>query len=217
MKDKEQNLGKEFNFSGDGLSSGEKRWATIRFNAYRNSNNIGKISDLELLSECVFREALQIRTKKQIGKFTKSQTTSSEPIVPTSFLKTLDENLERIILLKKELGLLKEDKEQSFFDYIKQLKEKFKIWRSENEGSRQITCPFCSKIFYLMIRTDKYKAVKGEFFKDKILSNKYLWLLYKQNKITKEDVSKVLGTSTDYIDWLEDKIYSKEITDNPTD
>lgn len=208
-KDKNETTSQEFD--GTGLSSGEKRQGTIRFKEYQEKYHIDNISDSQLLSELVFREMLQIRTKKQIATFSKSDTTASDtPKIPTMFLKALDENLQYIITLKKELGLLKEEKEQSFFDYIKQLKEKFKIWRDENEGSRQITCPFCSKIFYLMIRTDKYEAVKGGFFKDKILCNEHLIKLYKEKVISKLDCANILGTSEDYIEWLISKWYQNE-------
>ena len=46
-----------------------------------------------------------------------------------------------------------------------------------------------------MVRTDKYEAKKPSFFRDRILANKHLWLLYKEGKILKSDVAKVLGTS----------------------
>ena len=62
----------------------------------------------------------------------------------------------------------------------------------------------------LKIRTEAWEALKHPFFKDKILANKQLWLLYKKGKITKKDVSLVLGTSEDYVDWLEEKIYKKD-------
>jgi len=206
---KKDNISQDFD--GEGLTPGEKRKGTRRFKAYKERYNIDNISDLELLSELVFREILQIRTKVQIGEFSNSVTTSDKPKIPTAFLRTLDENLQNIITLKKELGLLKEDKEKSFFDYIKQLKAKFKIWREKNQGSRQIPCPFCKKIFYLMIRTDKYKAVKPGCFKDRILGNKTLWEVYKNKEVlTKEKFAESLGSSEDYVDWLEEKIYSKE-------
>jgi hypothetical protein len=34
-------------------------------------------------------------------------------------------------------------------------------------------------------------------------------ILYRENRITKEDVAKVLDTSTDYVDWLLDKIFPR--------
>lgn len=59
----------------------------------------------------------------------------------------------------------------------------------------------------LKIRTDKYDAIKHPFFRDRILTNEHLLKIYKEGKITKEDVAKVLGTSNDYVDFILDKYY----------
>ena len=176
-----ENKKDEIQFDGTGLTTKEKNWGKKQYNAYRERYHIANISDLSLLSELVWREAIQVRYKQQAEKTAKSKTTSDEGgKVPTYILKTLDENLNKIIELKKELGLLQEEKGKDFYDYISQLKKKFKIWRDDNQGTRQIVCPFCSKLFFLMIRTDKYEAKKPSFFRDRILANKHLWCLYKE-------------------------------------
>ena len=207
----EENKDEQFEFDSTGLTTKEKHWGEKRFSDYKDRYHIENFSDLQLLSELVFREALQRRYKKQAEKNSKSKTTSEDGgKVPTYILKTLDENLVKIIELKKELGLLQVEKGKDLYDYINQLKRKFQLWREENQGSRQVVCPFCSKLFFLMIRTDKYEAKKSPFFRDKILANKHLWFLYREGKITKEDVARVLGTSPDYVDWLEQRIFSKD-------
>jgi len=207
----EENKDEQFEFDSTGLTTKEKHWGEKRFSDYKDRYHIENLSDLQLLSELVFREALQRRYKKQAEKNSKSKTTSEDGgKVPTYILKTLDENLVKIIELKKELGLLQVEKGKDLYDYINQLKRKFQLWREENQGSRQVVCPFCSKLFFLMIRTDKYEAKKSPFFRDKILANKHLWFLYREGKITKEDVARVLGTSPDYVDWLEQRIFSKD-------
>lgn len=71
-------------------------------------------------------------------------------------------------------------------------------------------CPFCSELFFLKIRTDMYEAYKSPFFNDKILCNKHLLHLLKMNKITKLDVSKILGVSEDYVTWLLEKLNKNE-------
>ena len=205
----------DFNFDSTGLQSGEKRWGTIRFNNYKERYHIDNISDLQLLSELVFREALQTRYKKQIEKLNKSETSSDNPKIPSTLLSTLDENLDKIISLKKEIGLLQEIKGDDPFKYVQQLKKKFKLWLEENQGSRTTKCPHCSKIIMFKIKTDKWEAGKHPFFKDNILTNKHLIEVYKKGKIDKEDVSKILGCSKFYIDWLIEKWYQNN--DNPSD
>lgn len=201
-----------FEFDGVGLNSTEKKWGKKRFEAYKERYHIDNLSDLQLLSELVFREAIQNRTKQQIETYTNSKTTSDKPKIPSNLLSALDENLDKILSLKKELGLLQEVKGDDPFKYVQQLKKKFKKWLEENQGSRTIKCPHCSKMIMLKIRTDKWEVKKHPYFKDSILTNKHLVKLYKEGKLTKEDCAKILGCSKFYIDWLVEKWYQ----DNPS-
>ena len=217
MTDKSKNNKDDFNFPGDGLSVGEKRSGAKRFNSYREKYHIDNISDLELLSELVFRECMQTRTKKHIGKLADSKTTATkEPNIPRSLISALDENLNKIIELKKELGLLREDKGEDTFKYIQQLKKKFKKWRENNQASRSLKCPHCSRLILLKIRTEAWEAQNHPYFKDQVLYSEHLVKLYKEKKITKEDVSKILGCGVFYIDWLVSK-WSFGKSENPSD
>jgi hypothetical protein len=55
-----------------------------------------------------------------------------------------------------------------------------------------------------------WEAQKHPFFKDRILANPHLMHMFKEGKITKHDVAKVLMTSLDYVDWLIKKVYYRE-------
>ncbi len=80
----------------------------------------------------------------------------------------------------------------------------------ENQGSRILSCPHCSKTIMLKIRTKAWEALKHPFFQDKILGNKELWKVFKEGKITKEEQAKILGVTPQYIDWLEEKIFKND-------
>jgi len=217
---KDNKLGKEtpemeeYKFEGVGLTTREKHSGEDLFNKYKQKHHVENLSDLQLLSELVFREIIQIRIKKKIGKLAKDKKkgkddkeTKSET-VPTYLFKALDENLEQILILKEKLGLFAEKKEDEYKAF-EILEKKFDIWKKNHLEERKVTCPFCSKIFFLNIRTDKFKESKLELFKNKVLCNEHLWICYKEGKITKDDMAKVLNVSEDYIDWLEEKIYNK--------
>ncbi len=213
-KDKKNNI----EFDGTGLiSTGEKRWGTLRYNSYKEKYHIYSMSDLQLLSELVFFEALQIRYKRQVEKFSKSITTSDAPKIPAVTLKALNDNLAQIINLKKELGLILEDDKGNTdpFTYIQQLKKKFAIWRENNQASRTIKCSHCSRMILLKIRIDAWEAEKHPYFKDQVLYNEHLVKLFKEGKINKEDVAKILGCSEFYISWLVEKW--SNVPENPTD
>lgn len=200
---------KNTDFKGIGLTKGEKNQAEKRFEEYKQRYHIESLSDLQLLEQLVFREILQERTKKQVRKVTNAKKKAEENAISPYLLKVLNENEERILILKEKLGLFEEKKGEDPFKYIQRLKKKFKKWREENQGSRTLICPHCSKMVMLKIRTKAWEALKHPFFKDRILANVHLWKLFKEGKITKDDIAKVLGCSPDYVEWLEEKIYFK--------
>ena len=89
------------------------------------------------------------------------------------------------------------------------LKKKMKRWREENQGSRTFWCPHCVKPILLRIRSEAWETQKHPFFIDRFLANKHLMYLYKIGRLEKEDIAKVLETSVDYIEWLLEKVFSK--------
>jgi len=202
------NLSK-YRFQGVGLDKDEKKLAKKLFDDYRKHYTIDLLSDLQLLEELVYRETLQTRYKKKIEDINHSKTVKEKNIIPKSILNELDENLDKIILLKEKLGLFSENKEDEYKTF-EILEKKFDIWKKNHLEERKVTCPFCSKIFFLNIRTDKFKANKLELFKNKVLCNEHLWEMFKEGKITKKDMALVLNVSEDYIDWLGEKIYNKD-------
>lgn len=203
----------EIKFSGIGLNGIELRDANALFKEYLKQYSFTQLSDVQLLNELVYREILQDRFKKKIEKFEKKHKDKEGAIstIPPSMLESIDDNFDKILKIKESLGLLKDKSNEDSFTYIQKLKEKFKIWKDNNQASRTITCPECSKLIMLRIRTDIWEAQKHAFFKDKILYNEHLINLYKQGKITSEDVGKVLGTTPEYTDWLIKKFNLKPI------
>ncbi len=183
-----------------GLSTVEKKKADKTYRNYLEKYNIEKFSDVEDLKSLVQNEVLKERIQRLLGE--------SDSIPKKGTIDSLTSLQTQIIKLKEKLGLF-EDNKASGFDYIQTLKKKYKKWCEDNQLSRQVKCPGCSKMFLLRLRTDKYDEQEHPWLKDNILCNEYLLKLYKEKKITKEDVSKVLKCSVDYIDWLIDKLEKK--------
>lgn len=199
----------KYEFQGIGLGTADRRKVEQQFNDYRNSYHIDSLSDLSILEELVYREYLQDRYKQQVNKVNKSKTVNKENIIPKHILDALNENLEQILTLKERLGLFQEKKDDDYKAF-EILEKKFGIWKDEHVEERKVTCPFCSEIFFLNIRTSAYIPSKLKLYKNKILCNKYLWQCYQENKITKIDMASILNVSEDYIDWLKEKIYNQE-------
>jgi len=200
-------MAKKYKFKGAGLTSTEKKRAKRQFDKYCKNYNYEKLNDLELLESLVFHEMLMGRIKKKIESLSKSKSVKDAEVVPRNLLDRLNEMEDQTLKIRDKLGLFEDRKTESPLKHLNNLKKKFNHWMEKNQASREIVCPFCSKLYFLKIRTDKYKAYKTPFFEDKILANKPLWEVYKKGKITKKEHSTILGVPTDYIDWLEEKIF----------
>lgn len=186
----------------------EKKKAKKLLKKYFNTYSIESISERNTLKQLVFLEVFNIRLQNELNTYHQNQ----QPAHPKT-VESLHNNLNQISSLKDKLGVSKDKQKQTQaegYSILETLFRKHKIWREENQGSRTLTCPYCSKMVLLRIRMKDWEAQKHPFFKDKILANTHLMELLKEGKITKRDVASVLGTSVDYIDWLIEKIYYKE-------
>jgi len=197
-----------YEFKGVGLNRSERQHGEKKFQNYCVHYHIDAYSDLQMLEELVYQEIMQERLKAKVTFLEeKYKKEDKEYSVPRHIVETMKINFEQILVIKEKLGMFENKEGKDGFIYIQQLKEKFKIWCQGNQGSRTIVCPHCSKIILLKIRTEAWEAQKHPFFKDKVLANRALWQLYKDEKITKAEVAAVLGCSVQYVDWLEKKIY----------
>lgn len=169
---------------------------------YLSEYNIETISDKNLLSNLIYLEVIHIaKLQKSANEFT-----VSNEALPWQFLDAIHKNINQIVEIKEKLGLAKkEEVTDNALQSLELLKKKFKIWAENNQASRTLVCPHCSQMVMLKIRTDKWEAQKHPFFKDRLLGNEHLIRLYKQGKLTREDVASILGTSADYTDWLINK------------
>lgn len=182
------------------ISKKEKTLARNLLHRYLEDYSIETVSDKNTLQQLIYLEILHLRLQVQINEFYKDK----QPI-KDKLIDSVHKNINEISLLKDRLGISKSklmDSQSDAYKALDMLKKKFKLWRESNQGSRTIVCPNCSKMVLLKIRTDKYDAQKHPFFKDRILYNEHLLKLLSQDKITKDDVAKILETSSYYVDWL---------------
>lgn len=167
---------------------------------YLQDYTIETISDKNTLRQVIYLEVLNVRLQDALNDLQKNIN-----VVPEKIVKTVHENIREIVSLKDKLGITRAKEQESVKDgygYLQLIKRKFKVWLRENQGTRHLFCPHCAKMIMLVIRADAWTALKHPFFRDRILGNERLIELYKENKITRQDVAKIFGTSEDYVDWL---------------
>jgi transcriptional regulator with XRE-family HTH domain len=54
---------------------------------------------------------------------------------------------------------------------------------------------------------EEYDDKTMPFYEEALLNNRTLFKIYKEGRITKEQVAEVLGISIQYVEWLEKKVY----------
>jgi DNA-directed RNA polymerase subunit RPC12/RpoP len=178
----------------------ERKIASSLLEKYLRDYSIESISDINTLKEVIYYEIIQYRLQDKLNDFATQKT------IPIQLVNVMHENSEAIIKLKNSLGLFSNKEKKTNYDVLKHLKKRFSLWLEENQASRTITCPHCSKVVLLKIRTKEWEAQKHPFFKDRVIYNKHLFNLFKLNKISKKDVADILETSEDYVDWVIEKI-----------
>ena len=190
------------------VNKDEKKEAIKLLKKYLNTYSIETVSEKNTLKQLVFLEVFNNRLQRELNKYHEEGQPS-----PPKTIESLHSNLNQISNLKEKIGLCNNKRDKNLnegYAIVDTLYKKWKLWREENQGSRTLNCPHCGKMTMLKIRTDIWESQKHPFFKDRILANPHLMELFRLNKITNEDVALVLGTSTDYVDWLIKKVYFKE-------
>lgn len=208
----------KYEFRGIGLTRQETFSGKKKFEEYCGHYHIEAYSDLQMVEELVYQEIMQERLKEKITtleeKYRKEQ---KEYSVPRHVVETMKINFEQILIIKDKLGMFENKENAEGYAYIQILRNKFKKWCENNQASRTAVCPHCSRMIALFIRPETWEAHKYPFFKDKLLYNEHLVKLYQDKIISSKDVSKILGCSDKYVEWLIKKwngIQQKNINEN---
>jgi hypothetical protein len=188
------------------IDKAEKKEARGLLRRYLKNYTFDNISEKNTVKQLVFLEVFNGRLQNELNLYHKE----GQPSSPKT-IEALHSNLNQISILKAQLGIRK-DKEKSASDafmIFETLKKKAAKWREENSGSRTRNCPYCGKMVMWRVRMDAWDVVKHPFFVDRFLANKHLMMMYKEDRIKKSDVAKILETSEDYVDCLLERVFPK--------
>lgn len=182
------------------LDSDERQHGKSLLKKYLGDYVIETVSDRNTLRQLIYLEVLNYRLQAQLNRdYEKDKSIGKDS------LQMIHQNQDKILMIKSKLGITRDkdgDNVKDGFGYLQLIKRKYRKWLNENQASRTVCCPYCSKLFFLKIKMDYWIAQKHPFFKDRFLGNEHLISLYKCGKLTREDVAKVFNTSLDYIDLL---------------
>jgi len=181
-------------------SKAERRVAEGQLSKYLNEYDITTIADKNALQQLIYFEVLQLRLQQKLDDMYARDVKA----IPYDIVGTMHKNSEAILKIKDTLGLNRARKEKlGTYDAIEHLKRRFIVWRSQNQASRTLKCPYCQEFILLKMRTDAWESQKHPWFQDNMIYNQHLFANYGRSvKIDDAFIAGCLGTSADYVQWV---------------
>lgn len=184
----------------------EKDFASTLLNKYLSESSLISTAEKDTLRQLVDCEILIGRIKEYLN----TEYKKANPTIPIQLVQQLTELNKQIIELKEILGLSKREEQKNVLEEWNQLKEKALNYYKENAGCNVVKCPECKKTFMLLKDIRNYTAENIPMFKKTMLYNRKLFELYELGRITKEEISVILGVSPDYIDFIYENEYKND-------
>lgn len=185
----------------------EKKLAKKLLNKYLDDFDVDNVADRNTVNALVLLEVIHVRLQELLNE----KHANAKGAVPLSTLEAMHKNLDKIADLKNKLGLTKQREEQDPLKVLTTLKKRFEKYVNEHRDDFLVKCWKCGEMILLRRQTKDYISGKYPFLKGNVLYNKPLLKLVIENKITAEEAAKVLGTSSDFINWVIKEHYSKEV------
>jgi len=193
-----------------GLNANEKKRALELYNRYLDEHAFEALAEKSTLINLVYLEILNDRIKLFIEQEGKDKAGA----IPIKMTEQLIANTSQIMELKEKLGMMKDVESESALELMNELKEKALAYYETHAGCSVIKCPYCQQLFNLLMDVTNLSPEKCSFFKGTLLYNLPLLNLYHLKRVTKEEVAAILGTHINYVDYIYNNLYLKELNND---
>jgi hypothetical protein len=184
----------------------EEEYVKELLKKYMGQGSIETESDKLTLNQLLCQELIALRFQNLL----KIQYSAANPAQDLEIVEQLDKVVKRISELKVELGLSQKDRQSAtWLAEWDKLKRKALAYYETHKGCNVVKCPYCSKIFYLLLKTEHLTAETCNWFRGTDLYNLKLMQMVEKNQITRQDAADVLGVNILYVDKIYDQIYLK--------
>jgi hypothetical protein len=190
-----------------GLSADEKQKAINLYDQYISEHSFESLAEKSTLINLVYLEILNDRVKI----FIEQEGNEKKGAIPLRMTEQLVANTNQIMELKEKLGMMKDADSENALELMNELKEKALTYYNEHAGCTTIRCPNCQQLFNLLMDVVNLTPEKCSFFRGTLLYNLPLLNLYHLKKITKLEVAEVLGVHQNYVDFIYNNLYLKEL------
>ena len=185
----------------------EEEYVKELLKKYMGQGSIETESDKLTLNQLLCQELIALRFQNLL----KIQYSAANPAQDLEIVEQLDKVVKRISELKVELGLSQKDRQSAtWLAEWDKLKRKALAYYETHKGCNVVKCPYCSKIFYLLLKTEHLTAETCNWFRGTDLYNLKLMQMVEKNQITRQDAADVLGVNILYVDKIYDQIYLKD-------
>jgi len=190
------------------IDKDEKKFAQELLDSYLEEYNFSSFSEKDTLKNLVYFEVLGERIKKFINK----ESDEKAGAIPTHMVEQLIENSEQITKLKEVLGIgKKKEQDLTWLQTWKDLEKKALDYYKSHAGENYLKCPYCQKMFRVLMRVSDKEIVKSTFFEGTKLYNKKLFSLYHDKRLTQGELAEILGVSAYYIDDIYNNLFLKSL------
>jgi len=186
----------------------EEKFIKDLLKKYMSQGSIETESDKLTLQQLLCQELIAERFKHLL----KVQYSAANPAQDLEIVEQLDKVVKRITELKIELGLSQKDRQSAtWLAEWDKLKRKALNYYETHKGCNVVKCPYCSKIFYLLLKTEHLTSETCNWFRGTALYNKTLMELVHKEVITQEKAAEILGVNVLYVTKIYNEIYLKDI------
>jgi len=180
---------KDFQLNHDFLDSGEEASAKLLYSKYLESYEFDNVSDFSTLGDLVVNEIQKKRIETSIGAYYEKQRNkeNAKSFVPDKLLKTKQELENHILILKKRLGIDREDIKQDDLTALQTLQQRFEKYIQENKHEFTTACSKCGNLLLLRQRVKDFDVLQHPWFIGRWFFNYEILTDVKYGKLSKED------------------------------
>jgi hypothetical protein len=200
---------KELKDSFVGLMDEEVERALSLYYKYLDENSFESLAEKSTLITLVSLEIMRNRLLNAIKKFS----TEKQGAVDFNGMEEVRELNSQISETKKSLKMMNNQEGDSIAKRWADLEASCLTYYEQHAAEFQERCPYCSKIFPIILPPEKLEAKKSSWFRGTDLYNKKIFELFHNKKITQEEAAEILDVSKFYIELMYNEIYLKELND----
>lgn len=191
-----------------GLLSKEKTVANKLFRQYRKKYQIENISDIDNLKLLVQNQIFLHRIQNKMLSLAKT-----EALPDRDTVDALHKTQQEILTLKQKLGLFDKEEKTEWEVFWKKLLRKIDKYINigENKIVVHLKCPYCYRMYLARRNIKDFELLPHPFFNERnIIYSNALFDLLDKERLTANEVAKVLNTTAQFIDRLYKEVYLQE-------